>query len=89
MTLRFTTNVVKKYIEVARVTVLYIFGVVFMRCALRSVYHVNNLYLFVKKMKIVFNTKIRNVFRAICMDEDELGNPQIFWEKGKIYKNKS
>lgn len=34
-------------------------------------------------MKILFNTKVRNVFRIICMEESELNNAQIFWEQGK------
>lgn len=35
-------------------------------------------------MKVVFNTKLRNVFRAICMEESELEKPQVFFEKGNI-----
>lgn len=33
-------------------------------------------------MKVVFNVKLRNVFRVICMEEADLGNQQQFLEKG-------
>lgn len=34
-------------------------------------------------MKILFNTKVRNVFRIICMEESEFNDEKVFWEHGK------
>lgn len=36
------------------------------------------------KMKVVFNVKLRNVYRAICMNVGDLNNPLIFSEKSKL-----
>lgn len=35
-------------------------------------------------MKIAFNTKLRSIYRVICLEEDDLGNSDLFFQQGNI-----
>lgn len=33
-------------------------------------------------MKVAFNTKLRSIFRVICMEEDDLCDSELFFKQG-------
>lgn len=38
-------------------------------------------------MKIAFNTKLRSIYRVICMEENDLSNPELFFQQGYDTQN--